>query len=61
MTLREWSHGSPEQIQDGGGRHLYFGKNINNSGLARYLYQISWEDASGPCENDKMTKVETGN
>jgi len=33
MMLRGWSHGSPKQIQDGGGHRLYFPKNINNSGL----------------------------
>ena len=33
MRLRGWSHGLPKQIQDGGGRHLQFWKNINNSGL----------------------------
>jgi len=33
MRLRGWSHGSPNQIQDGGSRHLEFRKNVNNSGL----------------------------
>jgi len=31
MRLREWSHGSPQQIQNGGGRHLLFWKKISIS------------------------------
>jgi len=33
MRLRGWSNGSLQQIQDGGGSHLEFRKNVNNSGL----------------------------
>jgi len=33
MSLRGRFHGSLQQIQDGGGRHIEFRKNVNNSGL----------------------------
>jgi len=33
MSLHGWSHGSPEQIQNGGGRYLQFGENVHNSRL----------------------------
>jgi len=57
MRLRGWSHGSPKQIQDGGGRHLEFRKNVNNFGLDKdILDQIIWEDASRPCRDDHVTK-----
>jgi len=57
MRLRGWSHGSPKQIQDGGGRHLEFRKNINNFGLDKdILHQIIWEDAPQPCRDDRVTK-----
>ena len=38
MRLRGWSHDSPKQIQDGGGRHLEFQRNVNNSGLDTDIY-----------------------
>ena len=45
------------KIQDGGGRHLEFRKNVNNFGLDKdILHQIIWEDASRPCEDDHVTK-----
>ena len=57
MRIRGWSHGSPKQIQDGGGRHLEFRKNVNNFGLDKdILDQIIWEDASRPCRDDHVTK-----
>jgi len=44
-------------IQDGGGRHLEFLKNIHNFGLDKdILHQIIWEDASRPCGDDYMIK-----
>jgi len=33
MSLRGWSHVSLQQIKDGGGRHLEFRENVNNTGL----------------------------
>ena len=45
------------KIQDGGGRHLKFRKNVNNFGLDKdIMHQIIWEDASQPCGDDHMTK-----
>jgi len=45
------------KIQDGGGRHLEFRKNVNNFGLDKdILHQIIWEDASLPCGDDHVTK-----
>jgi len=45
------------KIQDGGGRHLKFRKNVNNFGLDKdILHQIIWEDASRPCRDDHMIK-----
>jgi len=45
------------KIQDGGGRHLEFRKNINNFGLDKdILHQIIWEDAPWPCGDDHVTK-----
>jgi len=38
MSLRGWSHVSLQQIQDGGGRHLEFRKNVNNAGLDKNIY-----------------------
>jgi len=41
------------KIQDGGGRHLEFRKNVNNFGLDKdILHQFIWEAASRPCEDD---------
>jgi len=45
------------KIQDGGGRHLEFLKNVNNFRLDKdILHQIIWEDAPRPCGDDHMTK-----
>jgi len=42
----EWPNSHKLKIQDGGGRHLEFRKNVNNFGLDKdILYQIIWEDA----------------
>ena len=44
-------------MQDGGGRHLEFRKNVNNFGLAKdILHQIIWEDASRRRGDDYVTK-----
>jgi len=46
------------KIQDGGGRHLEFRKNVNSFGLDKdILHQIIWEDASRPCGDDYVTKT----
>jgi len=53
----EWPNSHKLKIQDGGGRHLEFRKNVNNFGLDKdTLDQIIWEDASRPCGDDHMTK-----
>ena len=45
------------KIQDGGGRHLGFQRNVNNFGLDNdILHQIIWEDVPQPCGDDHMTK-----
>ena len=42
----EWPNSHELKIQDGGGRHLEFRKNVNNFGLDKdILHQITWEDA----------------
>jgi len=53
----EWPNSHKLKIQDGGGRHLEFRKNINNFGLDKdILDQIIWEDALRPCGDDHVTK-----
>jgi len=45
------------KIQDGGGRHLEFRKNVNNFGLDKdILHQIIWEDAPRRRGDDHVTK-----
>ena len=45
------------KIQDGGGRHLEFRKNVNNFGLDKdILHQIIWEDAPLRRGDDRVTK-----
>jgi len=38
--MPEWPNSHNLKIQDGGGRHLEFWKNDNNSGLDKYIYTI---------------------
>jgi len=53
----EWLNTHKLKIQDGGGRHLEFQKNVNNVGLDKdILYQIIWEDASRRRGDDHVTK-----
>jgi len=53
----EWPNSHKLKIQDGGGRHLEFRKNVNNFGLDKdILHQIISEDASRPCGDDHMIK-----
>ena len=45
------------RIQDGGGRHFKFRKNVNNFGLDKdILHQIIWEDAPRRRGDDHVTK-----
>jgi len=44
-------------MQDGGGRHLEFRKNVNNFGLDKdILHQIIWADAPLPCADNHLSK-----
>ena len=53
----EWPNSHKLTIQDGGGRHLEFQKNVNNFGLDKnILHQIIRGDAPRPCRDDHMTK-----
>jgi len=62
MRLREWSHGSPQQIQNGGGRHLLFWKkNMNISGLDKDICtKFHGKTHQGRAEMTTRPKVETG-
>ena len=51
----EWPNSHKLKIQDGGGRHLEFRKNVNNFGLD-ILHQIIWEDAQRLRGEDNVTK-----
>jgi len=53
----EWPNSHKLKIQDGGGRHLEFRKNVNNFGLNKdILHQIIWHDAPLPRGDDHLTK-----
>jgi len=53
----EWLNSHKLKIQDGGGRHLEFRKNVNNFGLDKdILHQIIWEDAPRRRGDDHVTK-----
>ena len=57
INTPEWPNSYKLKIEDGGGRHLAFRKNLNNFGLDKdILHQIIWKDASPPCEDDHMIK-----
>ena len=46
INTPEWPNSHKLKIQDGGGRHLEFRKNVNNFGLDKdILHQIIWKDA----------------
>ena len=58
INTPEWPNSHKLKIQDGGGRHLEFRKNVNNFGLDKdIMHHIIWEDASQPCGDDHMTKM----
>jgi len=53
----EWPNSHKLKIQDGGGRHLEFWKDVNNFGLDKdILHQIIWEDAPRWRGDDHVTK-----
>jgi len=53
INTPEWPNSHKLKIQDGGGRHLEFRKNVNNFGLDKdILHQIIWEDAPRACGDD---------
>jgi len=53
----EWPNSYKLKIQDGGGRHLEFRKNVNNFGLDKdILHQIIWENAPRRLGDDHVTK-----
>ena len=57
INTPEWPNWHKLKIQNGGGRHLKFQRNVNNFGLdTDILHQIKWEDASWPCGDDHVTK-----
>jgi len=57
INTPEWPNSRKRKIQDGGGRHLEFRKNVNNFGLDKdLLHQIICEDAPWPCGDDHVTK-----
>jgi len=57
INTPEWPNLHKLKIQDGGGRHLEFRKNVNNFKLDKdILHQIIWEDAPRPCGYDHVIK-----
>jgi len=57
VNTPEWSNSHKLKIQDGGGRHLEFRKNVNNFKLDKdILHQTIWEDASRSCRDGHVTK-----
>jgi len=53
----EWPNWHKLKIQDGGGPHLVFRKNVNNFELDKdILHQIIWEDAPRQRGDDHATK-----
>jgi len=57
ISTLEWPNSHKLKIQDGGGRHLEFWKNVNNFGLEKdILHQIIWEDVPRRRGDDHVTK-----
>jgi len=51
INTPEWRNSHKLKIQDGGGRHLEFRKNVNNFGLDKdILHQIIWKMHHGHAE-----------
>ena len=62
INMPEWPNSHKLKIQDGGGRHLEFQKNVNNFRLDKdLLHQIIWEDASRPSRNRKLIREMSSN
>jgi len=58
MNTPEWPNSHNLKIQDGGGRHLEFRKNVNNFAVHKDIFhQIIWEDVSRPRGDDHVTKI----
>ena len=56
-NTQEWPNSHKLKMQDGGGRHLEFRKNVNNFGLDKdILHQIIWEHAARRLGDDHVTK-----
>ena len=57
ISTPEWPNSHKLKIQDGGGRHLEFRKNVNNFGLDKDIsHQIIWEDAPRRRGDDHVTR-----
>jgi len=57
INTPEWPNSYKLKIEDGGGRHLEFRKNVNNFGLDKdILHQIIWKDAPRRRGDDHATK-----
>ena len=57
INTPEWPNSHKLKIQDGGGRHLEFWKNVNKFGLDKdILHQIIWEDAPRRRGDDHVRK-----
>ena len=57
INTPEWPNSHKLKIQDGGGRHLEFRKNVNNFGLDKdTVHQIIWKDASRRRGDDHVTR-----
>jgi len=69
INTPEWPNSDILKIQDGGGRHLEFRKNVNNFGPDKgILVQIIWEDAArrrddhvSKSRNRKLIRVTSSN
>jgi len=61
INTPEWPNSHNLKIQDDGGHHLEFRKNVDDFGLDKdILHQIIWEVASRPCEDDRVSKSRDG-
>jgi len=60
-NTQEWPNSHNLKIQDGGGRHLEFRKNVNNSGLDKDICTKFYKNMHhGHAEMKTRPKVETG-
>ena len=57
INTPEWPNSHKLKIQDDGGRHFEYQKNVNNFGLDKdILHPIIWDDASRRRGEDHVTK-----